>query len=669
MRFPTSPFCAGVLITVGIQATGAPPAAGADTAQWTVEAVVDTVAVKDAASSPDGQSVLFTRSRWRSGGAGPGPAWSDVWRVAAAGGEPEQLTFADAPDKLPAFSPDGRSIAFLSKRGEESDGYRVFVMPSSGGESRAPTPDDLNVGLFAWSPEGTSIAVVAAQPKSEERLKAEKEGRDEIVVDQDLRPRRIWIVDVASGEAEPLTSLGERSAWSLDWSPDGSALVAAVSERNRTDDSYMFKWLQVLPLEGEARDLVPIVGKIGSVAWSPDGATVAWLGGVDGSDPYQGSLFVVPAAGGTPKDLTGDREEKGEALAWLPDGRIALTAVTRTATGAWAIDPANGDRETLLAPGAVSFTATSWSADGRRADFVGSTAEHAPDVYVATPGAVPQRVTRSNPQLGGLPRGGQETIQWPARDGLEIEGIVIRPVGFREGTRYPLVVVVHGGPEGEYLDAWNNRYSRPGHVLAERGYVVFFPNYRGSTGRGVAYRKADHKDLGGREFTDVLDGIDALAEKGWIDRERVGITGGSYGGYFTALGVTRYSEHFAAGVKLFGITSWESFNGQSDIPIENAMVHWNLWCYEHVELCRSASAIGHIDKANTPTLILHGEEDLRVPKAQSDELYAALRCKKVPVEYVVYPREEHGFAEREHQIDVMTRLLGWLDRYLKPSGS
>jgi dipeptidyl aminopeptidase/acylaminoacyl peptidase len=444
--------------------------------------------------------------------------------------------------------------------------------------------------------------------------------------------------------------------------------VAAVSEKNRTDDSYMFKWLRVLPVDGEGRDLVPIVGKLGDVRWSPDGTSVAWLGGVDESDPYQGSLFVVPAAGGTPRNLTGEREETGRSLSWMPDARIALTAVTGTATGTWLVDPASGDRTAAVAPGDVSFTDARWAADGGRVAFAGSTASHPPEVFVAIPGMAPERLTESNPQLDGLSRGTQEAIRYEARDGLEIEGIVIRPPAFEAGVRHPLIVVAHGGPESQFLDAWNNSYSRPGHALAERGYVVFFPNYRGSTGRGVAFSRADHQDLGGKEFTDVLDGIEHLAKKGWIDPDRVGITGGSYGGYFTALGVTRYSEHFAAGVNLFGITSWESFLGQSDIPVENAMVHWDLWCYEHAELCRNASAIGHVDKADTPTLILQGAEDLRVPKPQSDELYAALRWKKVPVEYVVYPREAHGFRERAHRLDALTRLLGWMERYVKPAG-
>jgi dipeptidyl aminopeptidase/acylaminoacyl peptidase len=257
-------------------------------------------------------------------------------------------------------------------------------------------------------------------------------------------------------------------------------------------------------------------------------------------------------------------------------------------------------------------------------------------------------------------------MRYRAGDGLEIEAVLIRPVGFVEGIRFPLVVCVHGGPESADLDSWNNDYGGPGHALAERGAFVLFPNYRGSSGRGVAYAKADHRDLGGREFTDVLDGIDHLVAKGWVDPARVGITGGSYGGYFTALGVTRHSERFAAGVELFGITNWESFLGQSDIPVENSLVHWALWCYEHAALCRDRSPVAHVAEARTPTLILQGEKDLRVPKPQSDELYAALRWKQVPVEYVVYPREEHGFRERAHRLDALTRLLAWMQRYLWP---
>ena len=273
----------------------------------------------------------------------------------------------------------------------------------------------------------------------------------------------------------------------------------------------------------------------------------------------------------------------------------------------------------------------------------------------------------SHAALESLPRARQETLTWRAGDGLEIEGVLLRPAGQSAGSRLPLIVIVHGGPESQFQDGWINGYATPAQALVERGYLVFLPNYRGSTGRGIHFARADHRDLGGREFQDVLDGIDMLVARGWADPARVGMLGGSYGGYFTSLAVTRHSARFAAGVDFFGIASWESFLGQTDTPVENSRVHWNLSCYEHPALCRAASALGHLDGARTPTLILQGDRDRRVPKAQSDELYAALKWKGVPVEYVVYPREEHGFSEREHRLDALRRLLGWFERYLSGS--
>jgi dipeptidyl aminopeptidase/acylaminoacyl peptidase len=644
--------------------------------KWTPEAVVDTVAVTGAAVSPDGSSVAFSRSRWRPAGAKPGPAYANLWRVPFTGGEPQRLTTADAEDQRARFSPDGSMLAFLSKRGGEGAKTRIWTLATAGGEPEPLSDEKTEVSSFEWSPDGGKIAYVAVGAKGEEREKAEKEGKDAVVVDGDLRPRRLWILDAASKKAEKLASLGEWSAWDFDWAPDSSALVASVTEKNRTDDSYMLKRIVTLPLRGERREIVPVVGKVGELAWSKDGKTIAYLAGVDSSDPAAGSVFVVPAAGGAPRNLTGSREETAQAIAWRHDGSLAVTSVVGAKTALYLVDPDTGKWERAIAPGLVAFTSVSFSSDGTRFALVGSTSAHAPDVYAgglpapakegrSAPTPPLKRLVNSNPSLDGLPRGAQETIRYRAEDGLEIEAVLIKPVGFREGTRYPLVVVAHGGPESQYLDGWQNGYAGPGHALAERGYMVLFPNYRGSTGRGVAYAKADHKDLGGKEFTDVLDGIDHLAAKRWIDPRRVGITGGSYGGYFTALGITRYSDRFAAGVELFGITNWESFLGQSDIPLENSLVHWALWCYDHAALCRERSPIGNIHRARTPTLILQGQEDLRVPKAQSDELYAALRFKQVPVEYVVYPREAHGFRERWHRIDAVSRLVEWMDRYLK----
>ncbi|HUH12139.1 MAG TPA: prolyl oligopeptidase family serine peptidase, partial [Longimicrobiales bacterium] len=237
---------------------------------------------------------------------------------------------------------------------------------------------------------------------------------------------------------------------------------------------------------------------------------------------------------------------------------------------------------------------------------------------------------------------------------------------YQQGTRYPLAILPHGGPEGVSLDGWVTNPLYPAQLLAGRGYAVLMPNYRGSGGRGVAFSKGDHRDLGGREFEDVIAGIDALAERGIVDAERVGISGTSYGGYFSAWAATRWSHRFKVAIPFAGLTHWMSFMYTTDIPAEMSLVHFDLWCHENVGLCWDRSPLAHIGKAQTPTLIGHGLADDRVHPEQSIELYNALRLKGVPVELVLYPREPHGLRERAHQLDYMRRITEWLDRYLTP---
>ena len=675
--------CAALRVGAAQPPEAAPPDAGRGW-RWTSEAIVDTSILSSAQISPDGAQVVYVATRPRAADAPPGASWSNLWVVPASGGTPNRLTTADAEDKAPAWSSDGRMIAFLSARGADKPKTRLWVMPADGGEPRALSGDKSDVERFAWSRDSRSIAYVSIDPKSEAKEKDEKAGRDWKVVDQDLRARRLWVVQTAGAPESgaggaptaprPVDALGDRSVWEFGWGPDARAIVSAVSDTPRTDDSYMAKRILILPLDpgAKSRQLVGNVGKIGQLYWSLDGARIAWRGGVDGTDPSAGSLFVADVRGGAPRNLTGDREESAGDIVWLEGDTLVASVVQGTRTALVAIgvrDPAS--RRVLVAPGAQVFGAVSASRNGKRFAFTASTAGGPDEVYATTGeaagggGSAPRRLTDANPRLASLPLGRQESISYEAGDGLRIEGVLIHPAGDPQRESYPLVVIVHGGPESQFLDGWNTDYDGPGQALAERGCYVFYPNYRGSTGRGVTYSKADHKDLGGREFQDVLDGIDALKARYRIDPARIGITGGSYGGYFTGLAVTRWSDRFAAGVSLFGISDWLSFLGQSDIPVENSAVHWSLSCYENEETCRNASPITHLRNARTPTLILQGEADLRVPKAQSDQLHAALLWKGVPVEYVVFPRAKHGFTEREHQLEACRRLLQWFERYLK----
>jgi len=656
-------------------------ASGSSSYQWTSVRVVDYARVSSVEISPDGTKVIYLMSRPRKEDDKPGAAFVNLWLAPFAGGEPRRMTSADAEDKAPSWSPDGARIAFLSARGDEKAKTRLWILPVEGGEAYSVTDDKSDVAAFAWAPHGREIAYIAADPKPEAREKEEKAGRDWTVVDRDLPVRRLWIVPVAgagSRAPRPVASAAERSVWEIAWSPDGESIAATVTETPRTDDSYMLKRIVVLPGgqdAGPARELVGVVGKVDQIAWSKDGRTIAFRGGVDSSDPFSGSLFLISAerAAGraaTPANLTGNRVESVNHMEWLDDGRLAVICVRGTKTAIDLVDPKDpANPRPLVAPGQEVFTSASFSSDGRRFALAPSTAAGPADLHVGEKrprGAVSLRkITDANPDLHALPRGKQETFRYTARDGLPLEAVLIRPADYPGRASYPLVVIAHGGPESQYLDGWNTSYAIPGQALAERGIFVVYPNYRGSTGRGVAFAKADHKELGGPEFTDVLDAVDALAAKFPIDRKRVGITGGSYGGYFTALAVTRHSERFAAGVELFGITNWISFIGVSDIPAENSQVHWNLWCYDNVDACWQASPIAHIHKAATPTLIMQGEQDPRVPKPQSDELYAALRWKGVPVEYVTFPREKHGFRERAHQIETFERMMAWFEKHLK----
>jgi dipeptidyl aminopeptidase/acylaminoacyl peptidase len=279
-----------------------------------------------------------------------------------------------------------------------------------------------------------------------------------------------------------------------------------------------------------------------------------------------------------------------------------------------------------------------------------------------------RRITRHNLWLDTVQLARQETIEWPGAEGLRIEGVYIHPLTPPPGGRAPLAILPHGGPEGISFDNWTTNPLYPAQVLAAQGYAVLMPNYRGSGGRGVTFAKGDHRDLGGREFEDVLLGIDHLAERGLVDADRVGISGTSYGGYFSALAGTRYSDRFRLAIPFAGLTNWVSFTGTTDIPIEMSAVHWDLYWWDNLGLAMDRSPVGNLATAQTPMLIGHGLVDERVHPEQSIQMYTSLKLIGVPVELVLYPREPHGLRERAHQFDYIGRVLEWFDRYVKNPG-
>jgi dipeptidyl aminopeptidase/acylaminoacyl peptidase len=306
-----------------------------------------------------------------------------------------------------------------------------------------------------------------------------------------------------------------------------------------------------------------------------------------------------------------------------------------------------------------------------RAAFIAHTPKHPPEVYMIgeVPGDSYRRLTESNPWLRTMRFAKQEVVKHRARDGLELEGILIRPLDEKPGQRYPLVLTVHGGPEAHVSNGWNTLYHTLGQVGAARGMATFLPNYRGSTGRGVSFSMLGQREAAGKEFDDLVDAVDHLVKDGLVDTKRVGITGGSYGGYATAWGSTYYSHRFAAGVMFVGISDSISKCGTTDIPEEMFLVHHRKRLWDDWDYFLKSSPIYHTDKHKTPLLILHGKVDPRVHPSQSLELHRHLKIRgQAPVRLVLYPGEGHGNRRAASRLDYSLRLLQWMEHYLKGPG-
>jgi dipeptidyl aminopeptidase/acylaminoacyl peptidase len=310
------------------------------------------------------------------------------------------------------------------------------------------------------------------------------------------------------------------------------------------------------------------------------------------------------------------------------------------------------------------------TAASRLLAFAADSPRHPAEVFVlAATASAPKRLTNSNPWLETIRFAPQEVVTFKARDGQELQGILIKPLVAPAGGRAPLILTVHGGPEAHDSNGWLTGYASPGQVAAARGFAVFYPNYRGSTGRGVAFSKLSQGDPAGKEFDDLVDAVDHLVATGVADKAKVGITGGSYGGYATGWASTYYSDRFAAGVMFVGISDKISKVGTTDIANEEFLVHarkrpWDAW-----QFMLERSPIYHAGKSKTPLLLLHGKDDPRVHPTQSLELYRYLKLHgKAPVRLVWYPGEQHGNRRAASRLDFNLRMLQWFEHYLQGAG-
>lgn len=630
-----------------------------------IDMVLKMKTVTQATVSPDGKNFAYTLRVPREATESPGGPYTELWTTNADGSSPHRLVAKPLSVSSIDFLPDGKSISFLMTNKDVNPNTQLYTIDLAGGTPTLVTKADRSINSYKLSPDGKKIAYIATDKATDAETEANKRGEDWTVVDRNLKQSRLYVYDVEKKTTNMLTP-ETMCVWDMEWSPRSDRLVFQASKTSSTDDSYMFKQLYTVNLGSAPAPLCTTAGKLGMMRWSPDGKHIAFLGGIDLHDPSAGSVFIVSADGSGLKNTMKDFIGTADVIAWRDASTLLITMNVYSSVVLYSFDVSKKTFSPLFQNDYI-FGAIDVASDGSTFATVANHATHPNELYTGSlETRAMRRSTTSNTSTQKLLLGKQESIRWKAKDGLEIEGVLIYPVAYRSGATYPLVCSIHGGPESCYQNGWTSIYFMWGQLLAARGYFVLLPNYRASTGRGVAFAKLDHKDLGGKEFQDVIDGISFLAKKGFVDPKRVGIGGFSYGGYFAALAATKYTKHFAASVMGAGISNWVSYIGTTDIPYENSLVHWNLWCYDHPQLCMDRSAMGHVNSAKTPLLIVHGEKDARVPLTQGMEIYTAFRKLNVPVEFVTYPREGHGLREVAHLRDFLDRTLNWFDKYLTP---
>ena len=620
--------------------------------------------------SPDGKWAAYTVRENRALDEEAGGGWSRLWIVSTNGGAPRPYIAGDVSVGSPKFSPDGQYIAFTLKRGEDAK-TQVWAIPVGGGEAQAVTASKTGVSGWSWSHDGASLFYVESEGPSADEKKLKKKGFLPRYYEENLEDRLLKHVPFSFGGeiADAKTLVDGMAVWNIHPGPTGRFVAYGASANALVDQQYMFQDLYLYDLKtGESRLLVDLPGKAGSFRLSPDERHLYYTAAASRSDHAVSSLFVVATAGGEPQNLTAPGFEGHiRAAAWR-DNKTLLFQADEGVHPTLSLQSLNnkaGDRK-LLFDGekhdlVVGMPAT--RPGQKKMLVVGHNGTTPRELYVIEGQGAPKRLTFHNEYLKDVQLGEQKVVRWTARDGLELEGILILPVGGKLPA--PLIMDVHGGPESNERNGWMSRYASPAQAMAARGYAIFFPNYRGSTGRGLEFAASAFGDPAGAEFDDVVDAVDHLIAEGIADRDRVGVMGGSYGGYATNWLVTKYSDRFAAGVGFVGVSNLISKRFLTDIPYEDEYVHMGEPVRETWDLMLERSPVTHAENCKTPLLLLHGDSDPRVHPAQSQELYRALKMAGHPaVRLVFYPGEGHGNRKRFGREDAVYRTMAWFDHYL-----
>jgi len=632
-----------------------------ESTRLTAEMLADLKMPSDPQVSPNGQWLVASVTTTAKSDEHRNAA---IWLADTSGSrDARQITTGTANDTHPRWSPDSRELAFLSDRSKRGKN-QLQVLSLDGGEAQEVTDVRGGVSGFCWLPgAGRRIAYLANDARDEDEEKRRKEERDDANVYGAFWPlARIIVHDLDSGEEQRINT-GDTHVSLVVPSPDGKRLAAMISETPEIDSMLATGRIAVVDIE---RDSVVEVAPPGfwssSVTWSHDGKHI-YFTGQSGELPVGSSqLWVVDADGGAePACISVDAPYcfAGATRAAYQEALLA-TIACGTESEIHAIDPATKGH-TVVAAFSGDIAGLSISDDGSVIGLLASTPDRPDDLYVIRDSADPVRVSNFHAVLDEIELGPQEILTWE-RAGVGLDGILIWPPGkSRADGPLPCIVSIHGGPYGRWPNEFITRFGR---WIAQHGYLVFLPNPRGGMGHGAAFAESVRNTVGNEDYLDIISGVDLLVEQGLADPDKLGCGGWSQGGFMTAW-IVGQTTRFKAGVMGAGVSDWGMMIATSDIPTyEQYMGGGNPYEGVGPHSFDAQSPASFVSRAKTPVLIVHGENDERVPVTQGIHFFRGLRRYGVPTELVTYPREPHGIQERNHQIDLNNRIVEWFQRWI-----
>jgi len=668
----------------------------------TIEDLLALRFLGDVALAPDGRTVAYVQETIEAAQEASGSPYayrSAIWLVEASGGPPRQFTRGEARDRQPVWSPDGSRLLFVSDRGPATGGRRpkhLWVIARAGGEAYRITQAEHHPAEAVWSPDGTQIAFTGKAPVTDKapssdvkiitRLKHKFDGEGF----WDARYKHIFVVPASGGEARQVTS-GDFDHREPAWSPDGTRLALVANRSENADDSNVTDIWVLSLASGEMQRLTAGVGPAASPSWSPDGRLIAYLGHENAAMAASNvMLWVVPADGsGPPRCLTRhfDRSLTHHIISdlrahptcgrpvWSPDGRFIFVMVAEGGTTQLAAVEAATGAVHLLTTGRREIYGESYDATRRRVAMAISDPATPGDIWIAeveglaegAPTMAPareRRLTEANSDLlGGVELSTPQRYAYVGADGWTIEGWVMPPVGLEPGRRYPTILVVHGGPHAAYGEAFFHEFQ----VLTALGYALVLTNPRGSQGYGQTFTAATHHDWGGKDYADIMAGLDAaLARFEFLDPDRLGVEGGSYGGYMTNW-IIGHTQRFRAAVTMRSIANCLSQWGTSDMAYFKGYWEFPGDPWDNPQFYWERSPLAYVKHITTPLLILHSENDLRCPISEGEQLFTALRKQGKEVTFARFPNESHDLSRNgqpQHRLERLRLIVDWFGRHL-----